>query len=1050
MKPSFLTFGLSLALVACNGNIAANARSGATVPDANAADQQIAVATDDEDFTTAHEPASVSGTNLALTESSIQLVIELLVVTPERKSWQVVRFVTYDGTAIDVPNLPRGILRLTGPRYRGIIDTTVGEGSALSLILGPSQQRASDLADRALEDPECRALAADHLFDIASLWQAGALFAAILRQDPNAVLDLAGFVRAFCRANRAEVAATSVDAVRSKVGQALRSAAAPGNIALAKKGTFDLRIAAQDGTKNATLGTLNDAITIFYTATESVAAITADLLGRKVLFYKVIDAATAEQRTVDANSLDHNVKAAPAAGVRELFTDPVEAGKKGLVTTILTNTPKSAAPSTTTPPATEPPVSVPPAPEPPATTPPALEPPPVQPPPAAEPPAAPPPSSPPASDPPASPPPSEPLPARPPPSEPPSPPPPPPPPATGGKSVTITAPALATTWYLGSMHNITWTSAGGVATFNIAYNCDTQGWTNLASNVSATTLYQWTVFGTPGTTCIVRVSDSSDAGVFGLSADIVVPTPSFSLTSPNGGETLAGLATTDIVWTTQFYGGNVDLLYSDDNGSTFTTVATDIANSSPYQWVIPNPSQSQILGRVKVQAHDYSAFQDFSSSSFNVSQAPSGWSLPETFNLLGAAPSPRGKVNVSSSKGGRLVVSYMNTDVYVPTILIYQGGAFGSLNPVSTNGTDTFDSRQVRSVFFDGSTYAVVSRDSSQKYKGFYNGFPSSPWDSGHPVEYAADDSDFPVAAAGSGGFGVFAYRDKNGAQPIEIATVSPQGEIWGHPLGFFNTSEYAGSGAPHVCGNPSASPGRILVVWASSGSVWVASYDGSSFQSSPLRLTAVGGTAGFVDCAMDENGDGIVAYSIDKSNSREHYIASYHHTTPEALTVPVQILANSMIYTRDVTVRINDAGTKAVVFFPFGPIFQKVYAQACAIISSGPASCSTYQEAANGFGTSIVPAGFDYDIADNGDAMVSWLVVDHQHSDQETVQAATYKFADDTWSSAFGAAPTSATGTLAMPGVAYDKSSHRFLYSYARDTSSSGWELITRWYTLP
>jgi hypothetical protein len=61
-----------------------------------------------------------------------------------------------------------------------------------------------------------------------------------------------------------------------------------------------------------------------------------------------------------------------------------------------------------------------------------------------------------------------------------------------------------------------------------------------------------------------------------------------TLTNPNGGETLTGGTSTDIVWTSQGTGiDNVNLYYSNDSGSSWTLLATGENNDGLYAWNVP-------------------------------------------------------------------------------------------------------------------------------------------------------------------------------------------------------------------------------------------------------------------------------------------------------------------------------------------------------------------------------------------------------------------------------------------------------------------------------
>lgn len=77
-------------------------------------------------------------------------------------------------------------------------------------------------------------------------------------------------------------------------------------------------------------------------------------------------------------------------------------------------------------------------------------------------------------------------------------------------------------------------------------------------------------------------------------------TASFTITTPNGGQTFAAGGTIpSIAWTSQNIAGNINIYLADANGSPLTTIASNIPNISPRaNWVIPNTT---ITGQYKIK-----------------------------------------------------------------------------------------------------------------------------------------------------------------------------------------------------------------------------------------------------------------------------------------------------------------------------------------------------------------------------------------------------------------------------------------------------------------
>jgi hypothetical protein len=91
------------------------------------------------------------------------------------------------------------------------------------------------------------------------------------------------------------------------------------------------------------------------------------------------------------------------------------------------------------------------------------------------------------------------------------------------------------------------------------------------------------------------------------------------ITAPNGGETLNAGQTTTITWNSQAIDGvtgKVKIQYSKDDGTSYTTIASNVANTGSYTWSIPDiPSQA---ARIKIISEDFSGVYDTSDASFRI------------------------------------------------------------------------------------------------------------------------------------------------------------------------------------------------------------------------------------------------------------------------------------------------------------------------------------------------------------------------------------------------------------------------------------------------
>lgn len=76
------------------------------------------------------------------------------------------------------------------------------------------------------------------------------------------------------------------------------------------------------------------------------------------------------------------------------------------------------------------------------------------------------------------------------------------------------------------------------------------------------------------------------------------PDPTFTVTSPNGGENLTANSDFSIEWNFTGQINNVKIEYSTDNGSTWNVIAASASNTGNYTWTAPDISTNSALVRV--------------------------------------------------------------------------------------------------------------------------------------------------------------------------------------------------------------------------------------------------------------------------------------------------------------------------------------------------------------------------------------------------------------------------------------------------------------------
>ncbi|MBN2411308.1 hypothetical protein JXQ31_06415 [candidate division KSB1 bacterium] len=187
------------------------------------------------------------------------------------------------------------------------------------------------------------------------------------------------------------------------------------------------------------------------------------------------------------------------------------------------------------------------------------------------------------------------------------------------QQIFVTSPAGGESWVVGSAHDITWNISDFSADVKIEYSTDSgTTWTTIAASTANDGTYSWTIPNTPSTNCLVRISDAADGFPWGISPgtfEITSVAQTITVTSPNGGESWAASSVHDITWTSSGGITNVAIMYSADNGTTWSTVIASTPNDGTHSWTLPASNTSQ--GLIKVQDTDGTP-SDVSNAVFNI------------------------------------------------------------------------------------------------------------------------------------------------------------------------------------------------------------------------------------------------------------------------------------------------------------------------------------------------------------------------------------------------------------------------------------------------
>jgi len=156
----------------------------------------------------------------------------------------------------------------------------------------------------------------------------------------------------------------------------------------------------------------------------------------------------------------------------------------------------------------------------------------------------------------------------------------------------------------------------------------------------------------------VRASCSLDPTKYaeGTVSVTVLPQPSLSLTSPNGGETWTIGGTKNITWTSSNLSGNLKIeLNRDYPSGSWETIFSSTPNDGSESWVVTGPASSNC--RIKISSLNDPSVYDISDGDFSIIPPPSlsfsPTSLTFTATQGGANPPPQ-TLEVWNSGGGSM------------------------------------------------------------------------------------------------------------------------------------------------------------------------------------------------------------------------------------------------------------------------------------------------------------------------------------------------------------------------------------------------------------
>ncbi|MCG2681743.1 MAG: S8 family serine peptidase, partial [Kiritimatiellae bacterium] len=285
-----------------------------------------------------------------------------------------------------------------------------------------------------------------------------------------------------------------------------------------------------------------------------------------------------------------------------------------------------------------------------------------------------------------------------------------------GATITVTSPNGGESWTVGSSHDITWTSTGTIANVNIDYSTNNgSSWTSVATGTANDGSYPWTVANAPSTTCLVRVSDTSNVATndvsdatFTISAAV---TPTVTVTSPDGGESWQVGSSQNITWTSTGAIANIMIEYSINNGSNWTTETALTVNDGTYAWLVPNSPSTNCL--VKVSDATNAAVTDSSNIVFAIFVSGSNWTQKSP------ATSPPARYSTAmayDAARGQVVLFGGNTTGIMNDTWVWNGSNWTQKSPATnpparSSHAMAYDAARGQVVLFGGNSSSGVLND---------------------------------------------------------------------------------------------------------------------------------------------------------------------------------------------------------------------------------------------------------------------------------------------------------------------------------------------------
>ncbi len=178
---------------------------------------------------------------------------------------------------------------------------------------------------------------------------------------------------------------------------------------------------------------------------------------------------------------------------------------------------------------------------------------------------------------------------------------------------------------VGSSYNVTWNWGGTIRFVKLSYTtnaalAESVAWTNITTvdygpssgdgaNGTSVRTYAWTVPDNIAPNVRFKVENANDSSVYDVSTGSFKIRGGFAMSAPASGDRWVTNEVRNITWTTSGTIPLVNILYSTDNFSTSTTIASNVANngsglSTSYAWTVMDPGIANVPKSTKIRVVD--------------------------------------------------------------------------------------------------------------------------------------------------------------------------------------------------------------------------------------------------------------------------------------------------------------------------------------------------------------------------------------------------------------------------------------------------------------